>query len=130
MGELISECTVLVCNKSWELGACRTAEYRIQLEILVGIKFGACMLLICLGYSLIQYRSRVLLGACAYNSTGRKYGPISEMRLITNILIMTFLEQEVRFNWNYNCFPLRMIENGRVSGRRLQRLTARTWDES
>ena len=29
------------------------------------------------------YRSRALLGACAYNSTGRKYAPISEMRLIT-----------------------------------------------
>ena len=27
-----------------------------------------------------------------YNSTGRKYAPISEMRLITNIIIMTFLE--------------------------------------
>ena len=38
------------------------------------------------------YRSRALLGACAYNSTGRKYAPISEMRLITNIIIMTFLE--------------------------------------
>ena len=25
-----------------------------------------------------------VLGACAYNSTGRKYAPISEMRLITN----------------------------------------------
>ena len=36
--------------------------------------------------------SRALLGACAYNSTGRKYAPISEMRLIMNILIMTFLE--------------------------------------
>ena len=30
------------------------------------------------------YRSRALLGACSYNSTGRKYVPISEMRLITN----------------------------------------------
>ena len=30
------------------------------------------------------YRSRALLGACAYNSTGRKYAPISKMRLITN----------------------------------------------
>ena len=36
-----------------------------------------------------NYRSRALLGACAYNSTGRKYAPISEMRLIMN---MTFLE--------------------------------------
>ena len=35
------------------------------------------------------YRSHALLGACACNSTGRKYAPISEMRLIT---IMTFLE--------------------------------------
>ena len=32
-----------------------------------------------------SYRSRALLGACAYNSTGRRYAPISEMRLITNI---------------------------------------------
>ena len=38
---------------------------------------------------LTTYRSRTLLGACTYNSTGRKYAPISEMRLIT---IMTFLE--------------------------------------
>ena len=41
---------------------------------------------------LVTYRSRALLGACAYNSTGRKYAPISEMRLITHIIIKTFLE--------------------------------------
>ena len=34
---------------------------------------------ICMGYC-----SHALLGTCAYNSTGRKYTPISEMRLITN----------------------------------------------
>ena len=32
----------------------------------------------------LEYRSRALLGTCTYNSTGRKYAPISEMRLITN----------------------------------------------
>ena len=37
------------CNK--KLG--RLAEYRIRLEILVGIKFGGCMLLIYFGYSLV-----------------------------------------------------------------------------
>ena len=29
-----------------------------------------------------MYRSCALLGTCAYNSTGRKYAPMSEMRLI------------------------------------------------
>ena len=32
----------------------------------------------------LAYHSRALLGACAYNSTGRKYVPISEMHLIIN----------------------------------------------
>ena len=35
---------------------------------------------------------------------------------------MTFLKKEVHFKSNYSFFPLRRIENGRVSGRRLQRL--------
>ena len=38
----------------------------------------------------LQYRSCALLGACAYNSTGRKYAPITEMRLITHKIITTF----------------------------------------
>ena len=46
----------------------------------------------CVLGSLYEYRSGTLLGACAYNSTGRKYAPISEVRLILNIIIMTFLE--------------------------------------
>ena len=37
---------------------------------------------------IIIYRSRAVFGACAYNSTGRKYAPISEMRLITNTIII------------------------------------------
>ena len=44
-----------------------------------------------------------------------------------NITIMTFLELEVRFNSNIAVFH---SEGSRVSERRLQRLTASTWDES
>ena len=33
---------------------------------------------------ILVYRSRALLGPCAYNFTGRKYAPISEMHLVTN----------------------------------------------
>ena len=72
------------------------------------------------------YRSRVLLGACAYNSTGRKYAPISEMRLIMNDIKCASIRTAygIAFSTPYR------IENGRVSRGRLQRLTASTWDES
>ena len=44
--------------------------------------------------NVVWYRivARYKAHAPIYNSTGRKYAPISEMRLITNIIIMTFLE--------------------------------------
>ena len=52
------------------------------------------------------YRSRALLGACAYNSTGRKYAPISEMRLIANDIprIGSVLQFELAIA---SCYPLR-----------------------
>ena len=46
--------------------------------------------------------------------------PISEMRLITNNNDIPRIGSALQFE--YCCFALRRIENGRVSGRRLQRL--------
>ena len=67
------------------------------------------------------YRSRALLGACAYNSTGRKYAPISEMRLIKKYNNNDIPRIGSALQFEYSCFPPQRIENGRVSGRRLQR---------
>ena len=52
-----------------------------------------------LGY--VLYCSRLLLGACTCISTGRKYAPISEVRLISN----DSSRNGMRFNLNYSFFP-------------------------
>ena len=67
-----------------------------------------------------SYRSRALLGACAY----KRDAPNNEYNNNDIPGIGSTLQFE------YSFFPLRRIENGRVSGRRLQRLIASTWDES
>ena len=75
LGKHLQTCTMYMCN-------C----------IMVTVTCTQVVLHVCLGKHLYNYRSLALLGACAYNSTGRKYAPISEMRLITHVIIMTFLE--------------------------------------
>ena len=59
---------------------------------IIRTSFETLFMLITMQWRKASYRSRALLGACTCNSTGRKYAPISEMCLITHIIIMTFLE--------------------------------------